>query len=145
MRKALVALSLLVAVAGVILPTASKADSFSFSISDGPDYPRHPAPRHREWEGPRHHGWGHHRHHPRPVYYMPPPVVYAPPVRTVVYTQPQYVVPASVIAQQASPTYYNQGGQMCREYQSSGWVGGSQGRLYGTACLQPDGSWRVVD
>jgi len=141
MKKVAVALSLLLAVTGVVLPTAAKADSFSFSVSDSPRPRGHDYPQRYDWDdyhGPR-------RWHRRPVIYAAPPVVYAPAPRTIVYTEPQYVVSPNVIAQQASPTYYNDYGQLCREYQSNGTVGGSRGHLYGTACLQPDGSWRVVN
>jgi surface antigen len=33
----------------------------------------------------------------------------------------------------------------CREYQQTVTVGGRTRQAYGTACRQPDGSWRVVD
>ncbi len=32
----------------------------------------------------------------------------------------------------------------CREYSQSVTIGGQQQRSYGTACMQPDGSWQVV-
>lgn len=35
-------------------------------------------------------------------------------------------------------------GEYCREYQQSVQVGGQTQNAYGTACRQPDGSWRVV-
>ncbi len=35
-------------------------------------------------------------------------------------------------------------GQYCREYQQSVTVGGKTESGYGTACRQPDGSWRVM-
>lgn len=35
-------------------------------------------------------------------------------------------------------------GDFCREYQSTVVVGGQQQQAYGTACRQPDGSWRIV-
>jgi surface antigen len=35
-------------------------------------------------------------------------------------------------------------GNYCREYQSSVNIGGQVERAYGTACRQPDGSWKVV-
>jgi surface antigen len=35
-------------------------------------------------------------------------------------------------------------GEYCREYQQSVQVGGQTQKAYGTACRQPDGSWRVV-
>lgn len=35
-------------------------------------------------------------------------------------------------------------GQYCREFQQSITVGGQTEQAYGTACRQPDGSWRMV-
>lgn len=35
-------------------------------------------------------------------------------------------------------------GAYCREYQQTIYVGGKQQSGYGTACQQPDGSWKVV-
>lgn len=35
-------------------------------------------------------------------------------------------------------------GGYCREYQQTIYVGGKQQSGYGTACQQPDGSWKVV-
>jgi surface antigen len=35
-------------------------------------------------------------------------------------------------------------GEYCREYQQTVQVGGQTQNAYGTACRQPDGSWRVV-
>ena len=36
------------------------------------------------------------------------------------------------------------GGQYCREFQHEGYVGGRMQRMHGTACQQPDGSWKIV-
>lgn len=36
-------------------------------------------------------------------------------------------------------------GLFCREYQTTGVIDGRRERLYGTACLQPDGSWAFDD
>lgn len=36
-------------------------------------------------------------------------------------------------------------GAYCREYQQTIYVGGQQQSGYGTACQQPDGSWKVVN
>lgn len=36
------------------------------------------------------------------------------------------------------------GDAFCREYTRNIFVGGRIGQGYGTACLQPDGSWRVT-
>jgi surface antigen len=41
-------------------------------------------------------------------------------------------------------TYQNASGQYCREYQHTITVDGKQERGYGTACRQPDGSWKIV-
>ena len=38
-----------------------------------------------------------------------------------------------------------QTGAYCREYQTTVTVGGRQEEAYGTACQQPDGSWKIVD
>ena len=35
-------------------------------------------------------------------------------------------------------------GNYCREYQQTIYVGGQQETAYGTACEQPDGSWKIV-
>ena len=35
-------------------------------------------------------------------------------------------------------------GEYCREFQSEITVGGQQEKAYGTACQQPDGSWKIV-
>lgn len=39
----------------------------------------------------------------------------------------------------------NQSGLPCREFQQSITVGGKSEEAYGTACLQPDGAWKIVD
>jgi surface antigen len=41
-------------------------------------------------------------------------------------------------------TYQTSQGQYCREYQQTVWIGGEQQHAYGTACRQPDGSWKIV-
>ena len=40
---------------------------------------------------------------------------------------------------------YDGGGAYCREYQTTVTVGGKVEEAYGTACQQPDGSWKVVN
>jgi surface antigen len=40
---------------------------------------------------------------------------------------------------------YQSGGTYCREYQQTVTIGGQQERSYGTACRQPDGSWKIVN
>jgi surface antigen len=41
-------------------------------------------------------------------------------------------------------TYQNASGQYCREFQQTITIGGQDERSFGTACRQPDGSWRIV-
>ncbi len=41
-------------------------------------------------------------------------------------------------------TYNRVDGTACREYTSNIKIGGNQQRAYGTACRQPDGSWRII-
>ena len=41
-------------------------------------------------------------------------------------------------------TYQDAGGQHCREFQQTVTVGGEVEEAYGTACRQPDGSWKIV-
>jgi surface antigen len=42
-------------------------------------------------------------------------------------------------------TYQTAEGYYCREYQQWVTIGGVQHSSYGTACRQPDGSWRIVN
>ncbi|MEX2650212.1 MAG: RT0821/Lpp0805 family surface protein [Alphaproteobacteria bacterium] len=42
-------------------------------------------------------------------------------------------------------TYQTASGEYCREYQQTVTVGGQTETAYGTACRQPDGSWKVVN
>ena len=41
-------------------------------------------------------------------------------------------------------TYQVDSGQYCREFQQTITVGGQTEDAYGTACREPDGSWRIV-
>ncbi|PWC52902.1 hypothetical protein [Azospirillum sp. TSO22-1] len=68
---------------------------------------------------------------PRVVYYPPPPVVYAPP-------------PSGLYADPTGPAYVGPSGAYCREFQTSAVIDGRRQPMHGTACQQPDGSWRVV-
>lgn len=43
------------------------------------------------------------------------------------------------------PAYRTQEGQYCREYQQTVTIDGRTERAYGTACRQPDGSWKIVN
>jgi surface antigen len=37
------------------------------------------------------------------------------------------------------------GNQYCREYRTTANIAGKQQQMYGTACRQPDGSWKTVN
>jgi hypothetical protein len=85
-------------------------------------------------------GFGAPAYYPYPYYYPPyyyyPPPAYAPvpPYGTV---QP---TPSP-----AAPTAQDGSGKSCREYQTTVQVDGQWQPAYGTACLQPDGTWRTVN
>lgn len=129
------------AVAVISAPAPAHADSFAFGYSSG-HYPRH-------YHHPRHY----HRHRgydaryvyvaPPPVYYYPPPrVVYAPAPPPVYYAPPPAVVYQQPQTLPGGPLQAAQ--NHCREYQSTTIVNNQQVQSFGTACLQPDGSWRIV-
>ncbi len=146
LKASLLALPLLFGIA-----SSAHADSFSFSVSDGRGW----GGDHRAWNhgwGP-HHGWRPHHYYERgygavvieePGYYEAPyyeeRYVAAPPV---VY-QDVPPLPAAMHATQTSDTYTDDEGRYCREFQSTIKVGKKYEPAYGTACMQPDGSWQVV-
>ncbi|MEW6718943.1 MAG: RT0821/Lpp0805 family surface protein [Thermodesulfobacteriota bacterium] len=41
-------------------------------------------------------------------------------------------------------TYKTEQGEYCREYQQTVLIGGEERQAYGTACRQPDGTWKIV-
>jgi hypothetical protein len=55
---------------------------------------------------------------------------------------PNYVAPPA--PPPPPPIYVDESGDYCREYSREAHVGDRMQENYGTACLQPDGSWRVV-
>jgi surface antigen len=42
-------------------------------------------------------------------------------------------------------TYQTTSGEFCREFQQQAAIGGEIQTVYGTACRQPDGQWRVLN
>lgn len=42
-------------------------------------------------------------------------------------------------------TYQREDGIYCREFQQTVTIGGNEEQAYGTACRQPDGSWRIEE
>jgi hypothetical protein len=115
-KWALWSAGLLLVAAGLALPSAAQARGF---VSFGFGVPL---------AGP-------------PAYYYPPPAYYAPPA--------YYYPPPAPAPAYAAPPYQAGGeqtqGQTCREYQSTTTIDGRPQATYGTACLQPDGTWRIVN
>lgn len=77
-----------------------------------------------------------------PVVYAQPPVVYVPPP-PVVYVQPRQG--PVLAASPASQVYQRADGKYCREYNSTARIDGRNQAIYGTACMQQDGSWQLVN
>ncbi len=111
----------LVAAAAMALPSAADARGF---VSFGVGVPLGPP-----------------AYYPPPVYYAPPPVYYAPPPA---YYYPPPVAYAAPPAPPLAPSVAPEAGQTCREYQSTTTIEGRPQQTYGTACLQPDGTWKIV-
>lgn len=65
----------------------------------------------------------------------------APSGQTMNWRNPDNGNYGTVVPQAA---YQNASGQYCREYQQTVTVGGQTERAFGTACRQPDGSWKIV-
>lgn len=94
------------------------------------------------------------RHHHRPRTVVSVNYGWAPRVYSYPYYYPQQVVYAPApVAPQPQVVYMNdmnsrevdlQDGRYCREYQSVSRIGGAPKQTYGTACMQPDGSWEIV-
>jgi hypothetical protein len=98
-----------------------------------------------------------------PAGYYPPQGAYPPPLGAApsAYTPgapaPSYAPAAGVATSPAAapagprvtytdkPAFTNSAGQTCREYKTSGTTGGRPVDVYGTACRQADGQWRVVN
>ncbi|MBI1209387.1 MAG: hypothetical protein GC191_19140 [Azospirillum sp.] len=72
-----------------------------------------------------------------PPAYYPPPVYYPPPAY-------YYPPPAGYAAPPVSGAP-GEGGPACREYETTTRIAGRNQRVVGTACQQPDGSWRIVN
>lgn len=67
---------------------------------------------------------------------------HAPDNETIVWNNPDQGARYQVTP---SGSYNDAEGRYCREYQSTAVVGGKTQQTYGTACRQPDGSWKLVD
>ena len=68
-------------------------------------------------------------------YYAPAPVYVVPAERP----------PARVVTRQTTHTVTREKSAYCREYTKKILVDGKEEQAYGTACLQDDGSWRIMN
>lgn len=79
---------------------------------------------------------------PPPAYYAPPPGYYYAPPPEPAYA---YYPPQPAYAPPPPPTPVGSYSTAnCREYSGTIVIDGVEQRSYGTACLQPDGTWRIV-
>lgn len=90
------------------------------------------------------HAYHHWSYGPYTAVHHNPPVVYES-VTVVPEPEPIYYKPTPLLANPSSPSYLNSKGQTCREYQSDVTIGGRVQPTYGTACLQSDGAWRIIE
>lgn len=78
--------------------------------------------------------------YPAPYYYppayYPAPYAYAP-----AYAPPAYYAPPA----QPSSAPATSSADQCREYNTTTVIGGVPQQMVGTACRQPDGTWRIVN
>lgn len=78
-------------------------------------------------------------------YYNNDPILFSDPGPYYYQTySPNYVAPPAPPPPPATVTFVDTEGSYCREYSKKIRVGGRIQESYGTACLQPDGSWRIV-
>lgn len=90
----------------------------------------------RGWYGGGHY-WGGHRHHGSSIGGVFVFDLTPPPRRVIVTPPPVVVQPPPVVMEAPSRAY-------CREYTTTVNVNGRPVETFGTACMQPDGSWRIV-
>ena len=59
----------------------------------------------------------------------------------------QWTNPNTGVAYSVEPvrSYTASAGNPCREYSSTAFIGGKKERVYGTACRQGDGSWKIMN
>jgi hypothetical protein len=86
-------------------------------------------------------GFGVPMYAPAPFYYPPAPVYYVPPPPPPVYYAP---APAAAVVPPA-PAPAAATAADCRPYNSTTVIDGTPQQVTGTACRQPDGSWRIVN
>ncbi|HUK59385.1 MAG TPA: hypothetical protein VLV50_09160 [Stellaceae bacterium] len=78
---------------------------------------------------------------PPRIYYPPAPVYYVPPPPPPAY----YYAPAPAAAVAPPASAPAPSSADCRPYNSTTVIDGTPQQITGTACRQPDGSWRIVN
>lgn len=86
---------------------------------------------------------------PRRAYYAPGYATiyeetYEPSSYAMTYYRPNYVAPPAPPPQPATIYVDDSSGSYCREYSQQIRIGNQVQESYGTACMQPDGSWKIV-
>src|SRR5947208_3020291 len=84
-------------------------------------------------------------YYPPPAYY-PPPGSYQPPAPRAPagYTPSGTAQPPPIIYTPRRP-WTDASGRQCREYQTTRDIQGRATKVYGTACRDPDGQWRIIN
>ncbi len=100
------------------------------------------------YAGGGHHGFGHGFHHGHGLHFgfgfAFSPYPYGYPYYAPVYVAPPQQPPTVVYRQRAQIIPHTKSAY-CREYTKKIVVDGKEARAYGTACLQDDGGWRMVN
>tara|TARA_R110000787_G_scaffold99110_8_gene203617 strand:- start:356 stop:751 length:396 start_codon:yes stop_codon:yes gene_type:complete len=115
--------------AGLLFASTVQAQGVGYGFG----YHSHSGHGHQHRKIHRGHGikWGHVKRHRRSV-------------RVVYVTRPPVQVPVYIPVAAPAPVQV-QSDTQCREYNATAVIDGRRVPVYGTACRQPDGSWRIVD
>lgn len=103
------------------------------------------------YAGGGHHGLGHGFHHGHGLHFgfgfafSPYPYPYGYPYYAPVYEVRPQQSPPIVVYRKRAQIIPRAKSEYCREYMKKIVVDGKEARAYGTACLQDDGSWRIVN
>ena len=73
------------------------------------------------------------------------PSAYTPGAPTSGYASPSGAGAAAAVTYTNKPAFTNAAGQTCRQYKTTDATSGHPVDVYGTACQQADGQWRVVN
>ena len=81
-----------------------------------------------------------------PLAYYPPPGPYPPPAsQTPAGYTPSAATQAPSITYTSRRPWTDASGRQCREYQTTRDIQGRATKVYGTACRDPDGQWRIIN